>query len=152
MVGIHRIGLVWQDGTHAVRFSANTEGELMPLWAGAAGKLLLAYADSKAFESVVNSAEFRSPLTDSTLNDPKLLSMDLERIRKQGHAISLGERISESAALAVPIYDYTGGVITAMALISTIHRFSDDRYLKYLPALEEKSKTLSLLLGARFNE
>lgn len=149
IVGIHRIGLAWQEGTHEVRFSVSTEGKLIPLWAGAAGKVLLAFADDEVVASVIAGKDFSTRITDTTIYESDRLYEELRLVKERSYAVSLGERISESAALAVPIYDFSGRVCAAMAVISTVHRFSDEQYLKHLPILKEKAAALSLMLGSQ---
>ena len=147
-VGTHRVGLVWEEGTHLIRYSMNSEGKTMRLFAGAAGKVLLTYAPEEVVNQVINSPEFSKPLTGATITDPDLFRKELTRTRKQGYGFSFGERKSEVAALAVPVYDSTGSVCAALSLIGTIQRFSNDQYLKHFPILLEKADKLSRLLGA----
>ena len=144
----YRVGLLWEDGLHSIRFASNSEGKILRLSVGAAGKVLLAYSPEEIVEQVLNSPEFSKPLTKTTICDPDQFKKELSLIRQRGYAFSFGERIDESASLAAPVRDSSGAVYTAMSVIGAIQRFTEGRYEKYLPALLEKADKLSRLLGA----
>ena len=71
------------------------EGEVQELYAGAGGKLLLAFA-SEAFQRKVIQRK-REKFTDQTITDPDALLKELKVIRQQAYAASKGELVSEVA-------------------------------------------------------
>lgn len=146
-VGTQRVGLLWEDGLHPVRFARNTEGKIMRLSVGSAGKVLLAFSTEEIVEQVLNLPEFAKPLTPHTICDPDLFKEELKRIRQRGYGYSFGERTDGSASLSAPIRDSSSRVCAAMSVIGPIQRFTDGQYEKYLPTLLEKADKLSQLLG-----
>jgi DNA-binding IclR family transcriptional regulator len=147
-VDTHRVGLLWEDGLHPVRFASNTEGKILRLSVGSAGKVLLAYSPEEIVEQVLNLPEFSRPLTRQSICDPDLFREELSRTRQRGYGSSFGERTDGSASLSAPVRDSSGRVCSAMSVIGPIQRFSDGQHEKYLPALLEKADKLSRLLGA----
>jgi DNA-binding IclR family transcriptional regulator len=89
-------------------------GQRLPLHAGAAGKILLAFAPKPAL------AEFLArPLaryTSRTLADKKRLETELARIRRQGWAQDKGEYAPSIHAIAAPIPNRDGAVIAALSV------------------------------------
>ncbi|NVO15308.1 MAG: IclR family transcriptional regulator [Rhodoplanes sp.] len=73
-----------------------------PLWAGAAGKCLLAYADAETVEEEI--AKVR-PIAPGTILDPDRFRRELAEIRRNGgRAVSHGEREEGITSTAVPIF------------------------------------------------
>lgn len=102
------------DSPHSVRYSVPV-GAVRPLYATAAGRVLLAFTDKRWQDMYIGSTklEARTPRTIST---QKALREELERIRKTGISISVGEMFPESAAISAPVYGADGTVAAAMAV------------------------------------
>jgi DNA-binding IclR family transcriptional regulator len=79
-------------------------GSLPPLHAGAAGKAILAFLDDDRLRSLD-----RPRLTEATPRSLAALRRDLARVRHDGFATSVGERIAEAAGAAAPYF--RGGVV-----------------------------------------
>jgi DNA-binding IclR family transcriptional regulator len=81
-------------------------GDHFPLWAGASGKCLLAYADAA---TVATACAKLRRITAHTITDPDRFRADLAAIRARGgEAISHGEREDGVVALAVPVFSARG--------------------------------------------
>jgi IclR family transcriptional regulator, acetate operon repressor len=102
------------DSPHSVRYSVPI-GAVRPLYATAAGRVLLAFADKRWQDMYIGSTklEARTPRTIST---QKALREELERIRKTGISVSVGEMFPESAAISAPVYGADGTVAAAIAV------------------------------------
>jgi DNA-binding IclR family transcriptional regulator len=91
-----------------------TPGQRMPIHAGAAGKLLL------AFEPPERQADWLSrPLTkftSHTITDPKRLKAEAGRIRRQGWARDHGESAPCIHAYAAPVWASGRQVIAALSI------------------------------------
>jgi len=89
-------------------------GQRMPVHAGAASKLLLAY------QSAVSLTMWLSrPLpafTPKTITDPKRLRAELARIRRLGWAQDKGESGPSILAFAAPVFDKEGTVLAAISV------------------------------------
>lgn len=87
------------ESPHAVRVAFRI-GQLLPIYAGAASRVLLAHAPQALIKEVL-SAELR-PFTPDT-PDLQKLTRDLDRIRSRKMAVSRGEFIPGAFAIAVAV-------------------------------------------------
>ncbi|MBD8235892.1 helix-turn-helix domain-containing protein [Pseudomonas fluorescens] len=71
----------------------------VPLYAGAAGKAVLAYCDPQLLESLKLER-----ITDATITSPKLLKEELRIIKSRGWATGEGELVLGAFGLAVPFF------------------------------------------------
>ncbi len=89
-------------------------GQRMPIHAGAASKLLLAYLPTEKLHAWLGRplASFSS----RTITDPKRLETELVRIRKQGWAQDRGENGPSIQAFAAPVFGPQGEVVAAISV------------------------------------
>src|SRR5690606_26599160 len=80
-------------------------GQVMPLHAGSAGRVLLAYTPGLMAEALERGLE---PLTSDTITDPDELVRVVRETVDQGYAMSTGERQSGSSGLSAPIFNAQG--------------------------------------------
>jgi DNA-binding IclR family transcriptional regulator len=144
--GYQRLCLVRERGPSPLQYAIN-EGEIQELYAGAGGKLLLAFAP-EVFQKEIIQRRLKK-FTVETIIDPKALQKELEIIRRQGYASSKGELVSEVAGLAAPVYDYDGVVCAALTIAGPKQRFGAERRKQMLAQLLEAAHKLSQLLGNR---
>jgi len=143
--GNDRLCLAREEGTHSIRFNI-VEGQRLPLYAGAGGKVLLTFGSPDLRKKVLKKT-FLKKLTRNTITDPKAFCQEIETIRQQGFAFSSGERDSEVAALATPIYNHEAQVCAALSVAGPINRFSPEHNAKNLKLLLDSSNLLSQMLG-----
>jgi DNA-binding IclR family transcriptional regulator len=96
-----------QEGQLAFRI-----GQLLPLYAGAGQRLLLAHAPAAVVERVL--AEPRHPLTRQT-PPPEAILRELPQIRRNGYLITRGEMSEGAVAVAVPV-SAGGEVVCSLAV------------------------------------
>lgn len=143
--GLKRLCLAREEGTFSIRYNI-VEGQRMVLYAGAGGKVLLAFGPEELRRKILGK-NYLKELTPSTIKDPKHLAKELEAIRRQGYASSYGERDAEVAALAAPIYSHDGKVCAALSIAGPINRFSPEHNVKHLKILLASAERLSQMLG-----
>jgi len=97
-------------------------GSSLPLYAGASGKLLLAFLPDNAREKILSRASFQR-FTDQTVTDAKALRLEMDCIREKSYAVSLGERVSGAASVATPVRDAKGTVVAAFTISAPRDRF-----------------------------
>jgi DNA-binding IclR family transcriptional regulator len=97
-------------------------GRSFPLHAGSSSKVLLAYLSPEEIDEYLSIADFEA-LTELTITDPDRLRDELDQIRSQGYARSLGERQSGAGSVAAAILDHSGRAIASMSLCGPIERF-----------------------------
>jgi DNA-binding IclR family transcriptional regulator len=74
---------------------------------------------------------------------------DLSALFAQLPFVSYGERDSETAAAAVPVFSSDGGLVGALAVSGLITRFTPDKLKTIAQALLQHGSALSLALGGR---
>jgi IclR family KDG regulon transcriptional repressor len=123
--GASRICIAAVEGRHELRPFVQL-GRRLPLRVGAAGKLLLAFADSDLQEAeLVQAAEGGSSVTD-VAGAP--LAAQLDRIRTDRWATSVGERERGVSAVATTIVDLGGRVVAALCISAPTTRLGPDRF------------------------
>jgi IclR family acetate operon transcriptional repressor len=145
MDGLQRLCLAREEGTFSIRYNI-LEGQRMVLYAGAGGKVLLAFGPDELCRKVLSRNHLRK-LTPTTIQEPKQLEKELETVRRQGYASSYGERDPDVAALAAPIYTHDGKVCAALSIAGPINRFSKEHNVKHLEILLASAERLSAILG-----
>jgi DNA-binding IclR family transcriptional regulator len=143
--GAQRLCLTREEGTFSIRYNI-LEGQRMVLYAGAGGKVLLAFGPEELRRKVLSRDHLRK-LTPATISDPKRLEKELEAVRRQGYASSYGERDSGVAALAAPIWAHDGKVCAALSIAGPINRFSKVHNVRHLKFLLASAERLSRILG-----
>jgi DNA-binding IclR family transcriptional regulator len=146
--GMDRLCLAREEGTHSIRFNI-VEGQRLPLYAGAGGKVLLAFGSPDLRKKILRKT-FLKKLTRNTITDPEDFHKEIETIRQQGFASSSGERDSEVAALAAPVYDYESKVCAALSVAGPINRFSPEHNAKNVRVLLASADRLSKMLGHNY--
>jgi IclR family KDG regulon transcriptional repressor len=127
-VGTDRVCVEELPSTAAVRYMSSV-GSSAPLYVGSAGRVLLAFADDDDLErmlAVISSADGNV--------DIAWLRTELETIRAQGYAVSVGERVHGASAISVPVRgqdDFTA----ALSILGPDFRLTVEKRLEFLPAL-----------------
>ncbi len=88
-------------------------GTALPLYAGAAGRALLAYAVD--LDAYLDAAPFPA-LTPDTLTDAALLRDDAERTRERGYALARGDVIVGTCAMGMPLLRPDGSVAGVVSI------------------------------------
>jgi IclR family KDG regulon transcriptional repressor len=119
-------------------------GRPLPLRVGAAGKLLLAFAEAEVRESEVERARSgRDPMPNAPGAD---LARQLDDIRETRWATSIAEREDGVAAAAAPVVDSTGRVVAALCISGPTTRLTPERLGTVRVPLERQAAAVSQLL------
>jgi DNA-binding IclR family transcriptional regulator len=121
--GDHRLCLYREDSIHSVRDHIR-EGDLLPLDKGAAGHVLLEFDRNHVDGAALRSALDKLPYYSS------------------------GERDSETAAIAAPVFGQRGELVGALALSGPITRFTPGKVLSMGRLIMLQSEELNQLLGS----
>ncbi len=121
-------------------------GRRLPLYAGAAGKAMLAF-----FSLARQEAYFRStpllPLTNRTIIDPQALRIELQKVRIAGCAVSYGEWVEDAAGVAAPILNQEGEVVAALSISGPIQRFNQEKVPNYCMEVKRVAAQISERMG-----
>ena len=89
-------------------------GSRMPLTAGSAARVLLAFGDPELAERLVDDADFTQE--------------DLRRCREVGWSETIGERDPALASVSAPVFDATGRVTAVLSISGPVERLSPSPY------------------------
>lgn len=144
-IGFERTFIEQVEGTHELKHTIQV-GRISPLHCGAAGKILLAYLPDKEIDQYLASPQLIR-LTDTTINDPPRLRAEIQQIRQQGFAVSLGEVHSWGVGVAGPIYDHTGQVLASLNIAMPRVRYDPGTLPDLIAATTEATQHVSAELG-----
>jgi DNA-binding IclR family transcriptional regulator len=109
-------------------------GDRFQLWAGAGGKVLLAYASEEIVKREMGKL---APVTATTITDKKVFLKELSVIRGQEYAISYGEREDDIISIAIPVIDWHGNAVYALSIAGPALRFTEEKALALVPKLQQ---------------
>jgi len=120
-------------------------GKILPLHCGAAGKVLLAYLSDKERKKILYGKPL-AKFTPSTITDPALLEADLEQIRRDGYAISIGEREEGAYSVVAPVMNGKGEIFASLSISGPVFRLSEEQKASNIRAALTAAHEISTLL------
>lgn len=144
--GVKRTCLVRERGPSPLSYNVE-EGESFELYAGAGGKVLLAYAPQEFRDRVFDERVVKR-LTSTTIVGREKFEQECAEIRSKGYAVSMGELFADVAGMAAPIFNNSGEVFASLTIAGPIQRFTDERCQEMLTYLLSSASKLSTLLGS----
>lgn len=140
-----RVCLEQVEGSYAITRYA-TIGELLPLFCGASGKVLLAYQDEKEIMRVLSEVKIEK-FTEKTETDIRAILEQLTRIRTDGYAVTIGEREVAAASVAAPIFDHDSNIVAALAISGVSERFTETNVASYIQLIQAAAAEISRRIG-----
>ncbi len=110
---------------HEIRMTV-TLGSLHPLFAGSSSKAILAALQDDEIAEYLAEVEL-TPLTKATITSVDHLRDEVELVRRQGYAISFGERQVGAASAAAAIRLASGEVFGSLSICGPTDRFPAGR-------------------------
>ncbi|MGF7186933.1 DNA-binding IclR family transcriptional regulator [Desulfitispora alkaliphila] len=122
-------------------------GNKGPAHCTSSGKVLLAGLPQEKLEQIINKIELKK-YTNETITDVEMLKKELDRVRKQGYAFSLGERDESVRCLAAPIHNHQGKVVASISVSGPASRITS-YYLnnELIPIMLDVSAKISSKMG-----
>jgi DNA-binding IclR family transcriptional regulator len=118
-LGCQRVVVQRIEGKHPLRYILPI-GQRLPLHLGV-GKVLAAAMPEYELRQMLGAlAEMH--LADGARLTKKALLAELERVRRQGYAVSLNERTLGTASVGAPVCDAQGRTIAAVAVVGSTDR------------------------------
>lgn len=108
------------NSTQPVHYAMRV-GIRAPLYASAAGRVLLAFAPPEKRESYLSRARFKA-LTPSTRTTPESVLESLRSVSTKGYCASFGEMLQDTAAIAVPVFDAGNSNAGALMVAAPLNR------------------------------
>jgi IclR family transcriptional regulator, KDG regulon repressor len=121
-------------------------GERLPLYAGAGGKVLLAFLPPGTRQTTLARLVL-TRFTDKTIRNRDRLERQLRTIRRQGYATSVAERFAGASAVAAPVRGADGAVIAAVNISGPSERFTGSRQAEYVRQVTKAALALSRAMG-----
>jgi IclR family KDG regulon transcriptional repressor len=143
--GNERVLIERLESTHFIRVIAHV-GQRMPLYAGASGKIFLAFLPLEKSEKILENMQIER-LTSQTIVNIGDLRQELKLIRKRGYAISRGERVEGAYSVSAPLFDFRNQVVGAISISGPKIRFSDESMKKISELLVKATNQISLAMG-----
>ncbi|WP_404451417.1 IclR family transcriptional regulator [Virgibacillus necropolis] len=133
------------DSTRAIRLYTRI-GKSSPLYIGSGPKLLLAFMGKEKQEIVLGEAKLYA-IDDHRVIDKKKLQEELETIRAEGYAYSIGEQDLETTGISYPLYNYRGQVIAALTVSGLSSHFEGENLQVIKMKTRKTAKKISEKLG-----
>ncbi len=120
-------------------------GTSVPFYCTASGKMYLSTLPETHLQRYANSVELEARSANTIVAADALVA-EVDRVRAQGYAVDREEFMDGMIALAVPILDEHGRLVSTLSFHAPTQRFTPTRALEFLPALHQAAKELSSLL------
>lgn len=143
--GAERVCVERLESPQNVRIIARL-GRRVPLYAGSAGKVFLAFVSNEKRLEILKSTPPQA-ITESTIVDIEALNDELKRVRKKGYAVSFGEWVAEAAGVAAPVFDHRGEIVAAVTISGPEQRFKEDVVQRYITDITRVAALISKEMG-----
>lgn len=147
--GTDRVCVERLESPQRVRIVARL-GLRLPLYAGSAGKVILAYLSTERMEQILATVPLL-PFTRHTITDNARLREELEVIRACGYAFSHGEWIEDASGVAAPIFGHDNQVVGALTISGPSQRFDKEVIERYGQQLIPAGREISRVMGSTSN-
>jgi IclR family transcriptional regulator, KDG regulon repressor len=117
-------------------------GQTSPLYAGASAKILMANLPEDELSRVLNELEIIK-ITDDTIDNIEDLRTELEKIKKQGYAVSFGERVKGAFSLGAPIRNRFEEVVAGISLTIPSVRVDQGKIDDYIDYVKKTADLIS---------
>ena len=104
MIGSHYDRLYEIMGKHKIKVFEGAD-PVGPVFVGSAAKVLLSQLDDNELKLVINNISIKQ-VTEHSVTDKKILVAQVKEARRQGYAVSYGERITGAMCISAPVKNY----------------------------------------------
>jgi IclR family acetate operon transcriptional repressor len=145
--GASRIYIDQVLSPHEIRMSVSL-GTTHPLHAGSSSKAILAaLSDAEIDEYIAEHG--LDPVTDATITSEAQLRNEIEQIRRQGYAVSMGERQAGAGSVAAAVRMANGHVFGSISLCGPQDRFTPPVQAARGALVARAARELSVEIGYR---
>jgi DNA-binding IclR family transcriptional regulator len=121
--GTIRVCVAQEPSPHPVRYITEV-GLSKPLYAGATGKVLVAFREEKERRRIIATMRL-DPVTDAAMGPAAAFDREISKVRAAGFATTWSEaRTPGVAALSAPIFAQDGRVMAAFSVLAPLERTS----------------------------
>ncbi|MBX3579417.1 MAG: IclR family transcriptional regulator [Rhizobiaceae bacterium] len=134
-----------EPSRHRVRWNAEI-GASVPLYAGAAGKAILAFMPASELERAYAEAHMPSygHLADAARQQARA---EIPLIRETGYAVAVQELSADATGIAAPVFDRSRAPVASLGICGPTSRFTGPELERAKNALLRAASALSAQLG-----
>ena len=133
------------ESSYTIRNHASW-GDMVPLYCGSAGKVLLAFMASERLEGLLEYFDFRA-FQANTITSRERLLKELEEILFRGYATSIEEFSQGGAGVAAPVLDHQGQILAALHVGGVASRLTSETLSRFGVLVKKEAEGLSRDLG-----
>ncbi|MBI9044808.1 MAG: IclR family transcriptional regulator [Anaerolineaceae bacterium] len=148
--GNERLCVERRESHHSVRIVQRV-GRRLPLYAGSAGKVFLAFLPDERRNQILDQTDWKA-YTENTITERGKLLIELEKIRQQNYAVSIGEWILEASGVAAPVFNQQGEIEAALTISGPAQRFTNESISKYIKEVTHMAGRISFEMGYNQNK
>lgn len=115
-----------QESTNSVRIVTDI-GVKLPAHCTGLGKALLSGLGMLELQRLIKQKGLTKH-TETTITDPDELWKELEKIRRLGYAVDEQEFVEGLRCVAVPIYNHSGEIISALSISGPVSRMRAEKF------------------------
>ncbi|MBD3107985.1 IclR family transcriptional regulator [Bacillus sp. AGMB 02131] len=133
------------EGNETLRMHSKV-GKRAPMHCTSVGKAILAQLPDNVIEGIIERKGM--PVhTVHTITDKEVLMKEIEQVRERGYALDLEENELGITCIAVPIFDHTGNVVSAVSISGPTIRMTEERLEQLHKRMITIGKQISERLG-----
>ncbi len=136
--------LLREMGDYSVKLITKS-GRYNDLHCTAEGLAILAFKNEKIIENILTQPLKKH--TNDTITDPAILRQKILEIHYDQFVITKDTYALGFISFAVPIKDYTGDVVSSLAIIGESKKVDENQYDEIIKVLKMTAKEISELLG-----
>ncbi|MEQ8195924.1 MAG: IclR family transcriptional regulator, partial [Rhodospirillales bacterium] len=121
-------------------------GSAVPIYAGASGRVLMAFTHESERERIIKITGLRSVVPGRPI-DRKTYLPQLEDVRKQGYAFSIGDVTPGSSAISAPVFDADSNIVATVVVRGPQTRLMEQELIKIAPLVMKTADNISQELG-----
>lgn len=140
--GAHHTCVAVRETPHAVIHILRV-GQVLPLHAGSAGRVFLAF-EPEAAEQLQQALPAYTP---HTITERQTLLRSVVATREAGYAFTFEERSIGAASLSAPVFDRNGALTAVLGIASPVQRLGPELVPVYAPQVTRAAAELSRRLG-----
>lgn len=144
-----RFGMVYLDRveTHWPLRIQLPIGSHVPFHCTASGKMYLSSLRTEKLDRLLSWMEFEKQTT-RTITDKDVLREEIATTRARGYSTDNEEMMDGMAAIAVPIKDGEGRLLTTLSIHAPVQRLSFEKLVSVLPTLQEAAAKIEELTSS----
>jgi DNA-binding IclR family transcriptional regulator len=132
------------EGRHALQYRIELNTVMSLVW-GASGRAILAYLPDDVVAAALARTEANA--SGAPRPDAEKLDQDLARIRRNGYAVSEGEKLQGARGVAAPVFNQSG-ITGSICVTSPSERIPIDSVTELAEIVREAAGRISRSLGA----